>query len=436
MITETANRSSTIRELSQANESIIGVGERNGQQLPQPAISQTAAHSPMMVCGQSREEATRRNRGHILTPKHSVRIGTWNVQTLWDTAKGLKLAQEMNRYGLEILGVTECRYTGSGRTEIGDKVVLYSGRSDGLHRDGVALFCSKRAAAALIEWEPIDERLLVARQDATGGKMTIIMCYSPTEAADEQVKDTFYHKLIDVFNSVPTHDTVMVIGDMNAKVGGRIRGMDSPNPSIGPHGMGVRNNNGTRLVDFCDGADLIIGGTMFPHRTIHKGTWRSPNMLHVNQIDHIIISRRHRSYLQDVRAFRGADIGQTDHYLLVSKVRVKLKRIQRITRKPMFNSSKLAERAVRQEFQQKLETKLEELPESADMTEVEGAWSTIKKAYTETAEEVLERRRRRIKKGRVDKRGGMASDSREEGTEGEDGKQCRLQNKGSVQGST
>ena len=371
------------------------MGERNGQQLQQPAISQTDAHSPMMVCGQSREEATRRNRGHILTPKHSVRIGTWNVQTLWDTAKGLKPAQEMDRYGLEILGVSECRYTGSGRKEIGDKIVLYSGRSDGLHRDGVALFCSKRAAAALIEWEPIDKRLLVARLDATGGKMTIIMCYSPTEVADEQVKDTFYHKLIDVFNSVPTHDTVMVIDDLNAKVGGGIMGMDSPNPSIGPHGMGVRNNNGTRLVDFCDGADLIIGGTMFPHRTIHKGTWRSPNMLHVNQIDHIIISRRHRSYLQDVRAFRGADIGQTDHYLLVSKVRVKLKRIPRISRKPIFNSSKLADRAVRQEFQQKLETKLEALPESADMTEVEGAWFTIKKAYTETAEEVLGRRRRR-----------------------------------------
>ena len=78
----------------------------------------------MMECGQSREEATRRKPGRILTPKHSVKIGTWNVQTLCDTAKGLKLAREMDRYGLEILGVSECRYTGSGRTQVGDKTVI------------------------------------------------------------------------------------------------------------------------------------------------------------------------------------------------------------------------------------------------------------------------------------------------------------------------
>ena len=164
------------------------MGGELGLQLSQPVNLQTVGNSPMMACGQSRKEATCRKFGQVLTPKHSVKIGTWNVQTLLDTAKGLKLTREMDRYGIEILGVSECRYTGSGRTEIGDKTVIYSGRNDGLHRDGVALFCSKRAAAALIEWEPIDERLLVARLDATGGKMTIIMCYSPTEVAEEEKK--------------------------------------------------------------------------------------------------------------------------------------------------------------------------------------------------------------------------------------------------------
>ena len=371
------------------------MGERSGQQLQQPASSQTDANSPMMVCGQSREEATRRNRGHILTPKHSVRIGTWNVQTLWDTAKGLKLAREMDRYGLEILGVSECRYTGSGRTKIGDKTVVYSGRSDGVHRDGVALFCSKKAATALIEWEPIDERILVARFDATGGKMSIIMCYAPTEVSDDEAKDAFYRKMIDVFNAVPNHDTVMVIGDMNAKVGSGVAGVNSSNPSVGPHGMGRRNNNGMRLVNFCDEAGLVIGGTLFPHKTIHKGTWRSPNMLHVNQIDHITISRRHRSFLQDVKAFRGADIGQTDHYLLVSKVRLKLKKTQVNNRKPLFDSGKLAEQDTREEFKLNIESKLEALPDHANAPEVEGLWSSIKRVYTEAAEEVLGRRRKR-----------------------------------------
>ena len=370
------------------------MGGELDHELRQADVALSEVNSPMTVCGQSRKEATRLKPGHILTSKHCVKIGTWNVQTLWDTAKGLKLAREMDRYGLEILGVSECRYTGAGRTQIDDKTVIYSGRSDGLHRDGVALFCSKRAAAALIEWEPIDERILVARFHAAGGKMTLIMCYSPTEVADDDKKDSFYRKLGDVFNAVPSHDTVMVIGDMNAKVGNS-SDTNSSNPSIGPHGMGVRNDNGSRLVNFCDRAGLIIGGTMFPHRDIHKGTWRSPNMIYVNQIDHIIISRRHRSFLKDVRVFRGADIGQTDHYLVVSKVKVKLRKIPKNTRKPAFDSSKLVNQSVRDEFNRKLEMKVEDLPELSEISEIEEAWSSLKKAYMETAEEVLGRKRGR-----------------------------------------
>ena len=74
--------------------------------------------------------------------------------------------------------------------------------------------------------------------------MTLIMCYSPTEVPDDNKKDSFYRKLGDTFNSVPSYDTVMVIGDMNAKVGCGSN-VNSSNPSIGSHGMGTRNDNGT-----------------------------------------------------------------------------------------------------------------------------------------------------------------------------------------------
>ena len=119
--------------------------------------------------------------------------------------------------------------------------------------------------------------------------------------------------------------------------------------------METQNNNEMKLMNFCDEAGLIIGGTMFPHRDIHKGTWRSPNLMYVNQIDHIIISRRHRSFLQDVRANRGADIGQTGHYLLIGKLKLKLKRTQRNCRKLVFDSSRLLNETVKDDFRRKLE---------------------------------------------------------------------------------
>ena len=162
------------------------------------------------------------------------------------------------------------------------------------------------------------------------------------------------------------------------------------------HGLGIQNNNGMRLMNFCDEAGLVVGGTMFPHRDIHKGTWRSPNLMYVNQIDHIIISRRHKSFLQDVRAYRGADIGQTDHYLLIGKIKLKLKKIQRNGRKPVFDSGRLRNENVREEFRQKLEDGFQAARQTdTDSMNVEESWSNIKRVYNETAEVVLGRRRKR-----------------------------------------
>ena len=75
---------------------------------------------------------------------------------------------------------------------------------------------------------------------------------------------------------------LIVTGDMNAKVGNDNWAYERV---MGKHGLGQRNDNGERLCDMCDMNELVITGTLFPHKTIHKVTWVSPDGNTKNQIN-------------------------------------------------------------------------------------------------------------------------------------------------------
>ena len=69
--------------------------------------------------------------------------------------------------------------------------------------------------------------------------------------------------------------------------------------------------------------DLIIGGSLFLHKDIHKAPWVAPNHHTFNRINHMVISKKWRRSLLDVRGYRGADVA-SDHYLVVAQIKLKL----------------------------------------------------------------------------------------------------------------
>ena len=259
----------------------------------------------------------------LLGPKTKFSIGAWNVRTMNEASKLAQVIREMKRYRLDILGVSECRWTGSGRQVTHDgSTILYSGHED-THIRGVALVISKQKANTLLEWEPISDRIMKARFNSKHCKLTIILCYAPTNESDTEDKEDWYEQLQQAVAKVPQHDMLLIIGDMNAKVGSE---NSSCERAMGKHGCGVMNDNGERLVDFCLNNNYVIGGTIFAHRDIHKLTWKSPDGRTSNQIDHIIINEKWRRSLQDVRVCRGADI-YSDHYLVTARVKFKLHKV-------------------------------------------------------------------------------------------------------------
>ncbi|XP_052242647.1 uncharacterized protein LOC127852735 [Dreissena polymorpha] len=78
----------------------------------------------------------------------------------------------------------------------------------------------QEAHKSLIEWKPINERrVMSARFNSAYAKLTIIVCYAPTEVAEATEKDAFYDQLQEVIESTQKHDVLLVLGDLNANVG-------------------------------------------------------------------------------------------------------------------------------------------------------------------------------------------------------------------------
>ena len=93
----------------------------------------------------------------------------------------------------------------------------------------------------------------------------------------------------------------------------------------------MQNEAGQRLIEFCQENALVIANTLFQQHKRRLYTWTSPDGHYLNQIDYILCSPRWRSYIQSVKTRLGADCG-SDHEFLIAKFRLKLKKVEKITR--------------------------------------------------------------------------------------------------------
>ena len=89
-------------------------------------------------------------------------------------------------------------------------------------------------------------------------KITVIQAYAPTSNAEEAEVEWFYEDLQDLLELTPKKDVLFIIGDWNAKVGSQeIPGV------TGKFGLGVRNETGQRLTEFCQERALVIANPLF-----------------------------------------------------------------------------------------------------------------------------------------------------------------------------
>ncbi|XP_049946670.1 craniofacial development protein 2-like [Schistocerca serialis cubense] len=251
-------------------------------------------------------------------------IGTWNVRSMYQGKLDI-VKREMEKINIDILGISEMRWTGMGEFASDGHMVYYSGH-DNNRSNGVAFIVSDKVRKAVIGCKYKNDRMMSIRLQGQPLNITVIQVYAPTTDAEKEIIDQFYGDLQELLLSTPKKDIVFIVGDWNAKVGNEaVEGI------TGKYGLGTTNEAGQRLLEFCQENSLIITNTLFqlPKRRLY--TWTSPDGQHRNQIAYILCNQRWKSAVQSATTRPGADCG-SDHELLIAKFQMKLQNVPKMLR--------------------------------------------------------------------------------------------------------
>ena len=168
-----------------------------------------------------------------------------------------EVKQEMTRVNINILGISELRWTGICEFNSDDNYIYNCGQ-ESLRRNGVAIIVNKRVQNTVLGCNLKNDRLNSVHVQGKSFNITVIQVYDMTSNIEEAEVEQFYEDLQDLLKLTPKKDVLFIIGDWNAKVGSQ----ETPGVT-GKLGLGVQNGAGQRLIEFCQESALVIANTLF-----------------------------------------------------------------------------------------------------------------------------------------------------------------------------
>ena len=128
------------------------------------------------------------------------------------------IKQEMARVNINILGISELKWTGMGECNSDDHYIYYCGQ-ESLRRNGVVIMVNKRFRNAVLGCDLKNDRMISVRFQGKPFNITVNQVYAPTSNTEEAEVERFYEYLQDLLELTPRKDLLFIIGDWNAKVG-------------------------------------------------------------------------------------------------------------------------------------------------------------------------------------------------------------------------
>ena len=151
------------------------------------------------------------DRSKVQCCKEQYCIGTWNVRPM-NQGKLEVVKQEMARVNVDILGISELKWTGMSEFNSDDHYI-YSCGQESLRRNGVAIMVNKRVRNAVLGCNLKKDRMISVHFQGKLFNITVIQVYAPTSNAEEAEVERFYEDLQDLLEITPPKDVFFIIGD-------------------------------------------------------------------------------------------------------------------------------------------------------------------------------------------------------------------------------
>lgn len=279
-----------------------------------------------------------------------------DLQEINDLRKTAAIDRELSRLNMDIVALQETRLLGSGSIKEKEFSIFWQGKSEGTREHGTGFAVKNSLLSCITPPTEGTERILSLKLNTDVGQATLICAYAPTLTSSTEVKDKFYDELSTAIKKVAAKDALYILGDFNARVGAD---HDSWPSCLGHFGTGKMNDNGQRLLELCCHHDLCVSNTFFSTKPQHRVSWRHPRSKHWHQLDLILTRRNSLRSIKITRSYQSADC-DTDHSLVVSKVKLCAKRVHRTKKegRPRINTSSTNNKGKVAEFAKALEESL------------------------------------------------------------------------------
>ena len=348
-------------------------------------------------------------------------IATFNVRGLTKQYKQESLSRDMNKYKIDICCLQECKITEKSdkNLENGNRLILMGAENINY---GNGFLVSKKWKESVHRYWKISERISVLQMKTSksqekqvtnkplyttklnGTKMiitknnmydhiiSIVNVYAPTSERSKKFPNEiteFYAQLSKITSDLKKLSTsiVFIAGDFNSIVG---KSTNVEN-CLGKYTTGIRNENGSRLINFCENNNKFICNSAFKKQPKHITTWskhiktENNNIISTfSQIDYILIDYGKKHLLTDARTFAGSET-TSDHRIVVVKLQVNwsqmyAKQMKCVNEKRINTQQLIHDENSRTKYQQNLEIKIKKLIEDN-----ENNYNNIRKTMKDTA---------------------------------------------------